>query len=485
MGNPLKLEVELAGQQGKQVEQGDQLAASDSLERENPDAPLLSTKSRAEDLQREVFLQQARDEGQGVPRVSVEKESAVQRNGDSPRVVKLEEDDKPLLGNKSNNSSNEICAASNGKESSSLNSIGEDEVTPEFTREMEAECAPYVRHDSYGNFGAAEISVGEKILLGLAMVTIAPIRMILIFFILVTYYFICKICTISRLPGEEEGQENYSHLTGLRRSVIVYAGKFLSRSLLFVVGFYHIKVTHRTPDVMQQLDLGVGERANEDNEGLLETSKRYPGAIVSNHISYLDILYHMSSSFPSFVAKRSVAKLPLVGLISKCMGCIYVQRESKSTNFKGVSGIVIERTRAAHENPAAPMLLLFPEGTTSNGDYLLPFKTGAFLAETPVLPVILKYHFKRFSPAWESITGVRHVLLLLCQFVNHLEVVRLPVYYPTAKECSDPKLYANNVRLLMSTEGDLPLSDVGLFEKRVYHAALAGKKFTRRDSSLR
>lgn len=46
----------------------------------------------------------------------------------------------------------------------------------------------------------------------------------------------------------------------------------------------------------------------------------------------------------------------------------------------------------------------------------------------------------------------RHVILLLCQFVNHLEVVRLPVYRPTEKECSDPKLYANNVRRLMAAE---------------------------------
>jgi hypothetical protein len=36
--------------------------------------------------------------------------------------------------------------------------------------------------------------------------------------------------------------------------------------------------------------------------------------------------------------------------------------------------------------------------------------------------------------------------------VNHLEVVRLPVYRPTEKECADPKLYANNVRTLMAAE---------------------------------
>lgn len=39
-----------------------------------------------------------------------------------------------------------------------------------------------------------------------------------------------------------------------------------------------------------------------ESTGLRDESER-PGAIVSNHVSHLDILYHMSSSFPSFVAK--------------------------------------------------------------------------------------------------------------------------------------------------------------------------------------
>lgn len=46
----------------------------------------------------------------------------------------------------------------------------------------------------------------------------------------------------------------------------------------------------------------------------------------------------------------------------------------------------------------------------------------------------------------------RHVFLLLCQFVNYIEVVRLPVYCPSEQEKEDPKLYANNVRKLIATE---------------------------------
>jgi len=237
--------------------------------------------------------------------------------------------------------------------------------------------------------------------------------------------------------------------------------------MLFVFGFYWIRE--------------YDSRLPNAEDGHVDQSKEIerPGAIVSNHVSYVDILYHMSASFPSFVAKRSVARLPLVGLISKCLGCIFVQRESKTPDFKGVSGAVSERIHRAHQQKNAPMMLLFPEGTTTNGDYLLPFKTGAFLAKAPVQPVILRYPYKRFNAAWDSMSGARHVFLLLCQFVNYLEVVRLPVYYPSEQEKDDPKLYANNVRKLMAVEGNLILSDLGLAEKRVYHAALNGNSLAR------
>ncbi|XP_058081617.1 lysophospholipid acyltransferase LPEAT1 isoform X2 [Magnolia sinica] len=341
-------------------------------------------------------------------------------------------------------------------------------VSSETLQDLEKKFPAYVRRDAYGTMGRGELPLSEKLLLALALVTLVPIRFVAGFLILVLYYLICRFCTLFSAPNrEEDDQEDYAHMVGWRRATIVRSGRFLSRAMLFVMGFYWIDETYRIPR--------SNDKDADENEckGLSEESER-PGAIISNHVSYLDILYHMSSSFPSFVAKRSVGKLPLVGLISKCLGCVYVQRESKSSDFKGVSGVVTERVRTAHQNKLAPLMMLFPEGTTTNGDYLLPFKTGAFLSKAPVLPVILRYPYKRFSPAWDSISGVRHVILLLCQFVNHIEVTRLPIYDPSEQEKEDPKLYANNVRKLMASEGNLTLSDIGLPEKRIYHAALNG-----------
>ncbi|XP_057843569.1 lysophospholipid acyltransferase LPEAT1 isoform X1 [Cryptomeria japonica] len=346
---------------------------------------------------------------------------------------------------------------------------GSPNASAQSLEEMEIKYAAYVRHDIYGTLGKGEVSWKEKALLLLALIVVVPIRVVVGFLILLTYYLICRLCTLFKAPNREDGQEDYAHMSGIRRSTIIICGRFLSRAMLFALGFYWIKEEYVIPDQSPN-GLFVKDSSQIDAD---ESSYR-PGAIVSNHVSYLDILYHMSASFPSFVAKRSVARLPLVGLISKCLGCVYVQRESKASDFKGVSGVVTERLQAANHDKLSPMMMLFPEGTTTNGDFLLPFKTGAFLAKTPVLPVILRYRYQRFSPAWDTISGVRHVLLLLCQFVNYLEVTRLPVYCPSEKEKADPKLYANNVRKLMALEGNLTMSDIGLPEKRIYHAALHG-----------
>ncbi len=56
------------------------------------------------------------------------------------------------------------------------------------------------------------------------------------------------------------------------------------------------------------------------------------------------------------------------------------------------------------------------QGTTTNGKYLLNFKTGAFLAGLPLQPVILKYDLQSpISPCWDTINILRHVRLLFLQ----------------------------------------------------------------------
>eukprot|EP00920_Eleutheroschizon_duboscqi_P042037 GHVT01100731.1.p2 GENE.GHVT01100731.1~~GHVT01100731.1.p2 ORF type:complete len:183 (+),score=8.45 GHVT01100731.1:1547-2095(+) len=65
------------------------------------------------------------------------------------------------------------------------------------------------------------------------------------------------------------------------------------------------------------------------------------------------------------------------------------------------------------DEEAISPLVIFPEGTTTNGQQILPFKLGAFKNLTPVTPVLLVYKFKTFSPACEILPPWCWLLLIL------------------------------------------------------------------------
>lgn len=120
--------------------------------------------------------------------------------------------------------------------------------------EMEKKFAAFVRNDVYGTMGRGELPLVEKVLLGIALVTLVPIRVMIAMSILLLYYVICRICTLFSAPNrdevvEGEEQEDFAHMGGWRRAVIVLCGRFLSRLMLFVLGFYWINETYR--DIQQ------------------------------------------------------------------------------------------------------------------------------------------------------------------------------------------------------------------------------------------
>lgn len=119
--------------------------------------------------------------------------------------------------------------------------------------DLEKKYAAFVRCDSYGPMGRGDVSLKEKLLLALALLTLVPLRILLGLAIVCSYYLICRFLTLFSIPNnipldrdrgaEEQQQEDYAHILGWRRSLIVKSGRFFSRSLLFVFGFYSI--SHR------------------------------------------------------------------------------------------------------------------------------------------------------------------------------------------------------------------------------------------------
>lgn len=146
-----------------------------------------------------------------------------------------------------------------------------------------------------------------------------------------------------------------------------------------------------------------------------------PASIVlSNHTGYIEILYTAACYGCCFVAKSVLANQPIFGRIMKCGQCIFVDRES-GTSHAGAQ--IIERAKHAD---SWPMLALYPEGTTTNGRQLISFHTGAFIAGAPVIPLVIKYQSWMFDPSFTCTSQVTHMLKMLSQPVNFMQVIHLP-----------------------------------------------------------
>ena len=93
------------------------------------------------------------------------------------------------------------------------------------------------------------------------------------------------------------------------------------------------------------------------------------GLLISNHLSYLDILVLSTITPCMFVAKREVRSWPVFGYLAKVGGTIFVDRERRTR-----VGETMTEIEAALKDGA--LVVLFPEGTSSNGETVLPFKSS-------------------------------------------------------------------------------------------------------------
>ena len=110
--------------------------------------------------------------------------------------------------------------------------------------------------------------------------------------------------------------------------------------------------------------------------------------VVGNHVSWIDI-YVINAWRPTpFVSKAEIRNWPVVGWLAQQLGTVFVQREKRS-----------DAKRIMHELAnrllAGEIMCVFPEGTTTDGQTLLPFHANMFQAAVsascPVQPVCLMY----------------------------------------------------------------------------------------------
>ncbi len=99
----------------------------------------------------------------------------------------------------------------------------------------------------------------------------------------------------------------------------------------------------------------------------------HPVLLVSNHVSWLDIPALSAVAPVSFVAKAEVGSWPFVSWLAKLQRCVFIDR-TRRTLVKDKAGEIAERLSQGDN------VVLFAEGTSSDGNRILPFRSSLFSA---------------------------------------------------------------------------------------------------------
>ncbi|SMO70867.1 lysophospholipid acyltransferase family protein [Gracilimonas mengyeensis] len=138
------------------------------------------------------------------------------------------------------------------------------------------------------------------------------------------------------------------------------------------------------------------------------TPPQSPFFLVSNHLSYLDIVPLFLNLRCTFVAKKAVRSWPMLGFMVNAVGVIFVDRGRRG-DVKRVNE-VLSQSMNKYQG-----LIVFPEGTSSGGEEVLPFHASLLKypasAEIPVHTAAISYRTKEGDePARDSVCffGARH-----------------------------------------------------------------------------
>lgn len=127
-------------------------------------------------------------------------------------------------------------------------------------------------------------------------------------------------------------------------------------------------------------------RVKVDTRGALP---REPALLVANHFGWLDIVAVLAYHDCGFVAKKEVRSWPIIGPLVERLGGVFVDRSRKRDLLHSIPQLVA-RLREGRR------VLVFAEGTTSDGTVLLPFKSAlvdaAVRAQVPVVPLAIRAH---------------------------------------------------------------------------------------------
>jgi len=161
-------------------------------------------------------------------------------------------------------------------------------------------------------------------------------------------------------------------------------------ALIFSVPLHYLWRLLRIGSPWPRLFLGWTARIAGARVSIVGVPLKRDVFFVSNHLSWIDILAMAGASGTAFVAKAEIRAAPVVGWLSTLNRTVFVKREDRL----GVAEQINQLRDALTDNWS---ITVFPEGTTTDGKSLLPFKTPMLRVLEPpppgvlVQPVLLDY----------------------------------------------------------------------------------------------
>ena len=269
------------------------------------------------------------------------------------------------------------------------------------------------------------LSFKDKCLLSFGLLILLPVRTFLFFIIILLGWFISRV----GLLGLDESRPATGFVRMLQQ--INYS---LFRIIIRVCfGFFCPKV-----------------------KGTFLPANEVPVVVVAPHTSFFDawvVAWIARQGFCSSLVREESQKSLFLGPILRFQQYLFVRRSSESSRAETVKSI-LERS----SDKDWGRLVIFPEGTTTDGTELLPFKKGGFLAER-VHPVLVRYPNRVDCTTWARGEGVKFAIMdtvmAMATLYNRAEMEILPAL--EAKE--GPEEFSDRTRRVMGEQLGISVVD--------------------------
>ena len=196
---------------------------------------------------------------------------------------------------------------------------------------------------------------------------------------------------------------------------------------------------------------------------------------ISNHLGYLEIVAFMREYGLSLLITFELLRAPGVGAAMGALDSFFINREDKKSRLNALK-ILEKRENEFYNKKSFIRTLVFPEGTTTNGEYISNFKKGAFISLLPVKPLMV-IPYEGFPT---STNRFFFFVRTVATFKLKILFAELPIIKPTDymfetyKDYGREKweIYANVVNKIYSEIGGFKQTDIK-FRDRIHYYKIA------------